>query len=331
MMDLTTNYMGLRLKNPLMAGASPMSRDVNSVRAMEDAGISAVVVYSLFEEQFSHEVGAHEHYESFGAESFPEALTYIPSLDYFPRGPEEYLEHVTRLKEAVDIPIIASLNGTTDGGWIDFSKRLEEAGVDGLELNCYLIATEPDVSAAGVEERYLDILRAVKRTVSIPVAMKLGPYFSSLAHFAKRLDEQGVDGLVLFNRFYQPDIDLETLEVVPNLVFSSRHEVRLPMRWIAILDPIVEASLAATTGVYGAHDVLKLLMVGADVTMLCAALLRNGAGSVVHEMLRGIDEWMEEHEYESLQQLQGSMNHATCSHPGAFERANYMQALQSFV
>jgi len=330
-MDLTTNYMGLRLKNPLVAAASPMSRDVGSVRAMEDAGISAVVVYSLFEEQFLRDVEAHDHYDSFGAESFPEALSYMPSLDYFPRGPQEYLEHVTQLKQAVDIPIIASLNGTTDGGWIDFSKQLEEVGVDGIELNCYLIATEPDVSASGIEDRYVEILRAVKRTVSVPVAMKLGPYFSSLAHFAKRLDEQGVDALVLFNRFYQPDIDLDTLEVVPNLVFSSRHEVRLPMRWIAILDPVIDASLAGSTGVYGAYDVLKLVMAGADVAMLCAALLRNGAASVVGEMLRGIDGWMQEHEYESLHQLHGSMNHTTCSNPGAFERANYMQALQSFV
>jgi len=330
-MDLTTNYMGLRLKNPLVAGASPLSRDVDSVRQLEDAGIAAVVVYSLFEEQFTHAMGEYHHYETFGAESYAEALSYMPSLDYFPRGPEQYLDHVANIKEAVDIPVIASLNGTTDGGWIDFSKQLESAGVDGIELNVYMVATDASVSASGIENRYLEVLDAVKRTVSLPVAMKLSPYFSSLAHFANRLDEHGVDALVLFNRFYQPDIDLETLEVVPNLVFSARHEMRLPLRWIAVLDPVVEASLAASTGVYTAHDVLKLMMAGADVTMLCAALLRNGAGNVVTELIRDITDWMHVHEYESLHQLQGSMNHATCSNPGAFERANYMQALQSFV
>jgi len=330
-MDLTTNYMGLRLKNPLVAGASPLSRDVGSVRQLEDAGIAAVVVYSLFEEQFAHAMGEYHHYETFGAESYAEALSYMPSLDYFPRGPEQYLDHVANIKEAVDIPVIASLNGTTDGGWIDFSKQLESAGVDGIELNVYMVATDPSVSASGIENRYLEVLDAVKRTVSLPVAMKLSPYFSSLSHFANRLDEHGVDALVLFNRFYQPDIDLETLEVVPNLVFSARHEMRLPLRWIAVLDPVVEASLAASTGVYTAHDVLKLMMAGADVTMLCAALLRDGPGSVVTELLRDLEDWMHVHEYESLHQLHGSMNHATCSNPGAFERANYMQALQSFV
>lgn len=330
-MDITTNYMGLRLKNPLVAGASPLSKDVGSVRALEDAGISAVVVYSLFEEQFTQAVGEYHHYETFGAESYSESLSYMPSLDYFPRGPAQYLEHVTKIKQAVDIPVIASLNGTTDGGWIDFSKQLEAAGVDGIELNVYMVATDPSASASGIENRYLEVLDAVKRTVSVPVAMKLSPYFSALAHFANRLDERGVDGLVLFNRFYQPDIDLETLEVVPNLVFSARHEMRLPLRWLAILDPVVEASLGASTGVYTAQDVIKLMMAGADVTMLCAALLRESPATVVAEMLRDIKEWMQAHEYESLRQLHGSMNHATCSNPGAFERANYMQALHSFV
>jgi len=330
-MDLSTNYMGLRLKNPLVAGASPLSKDLGSIRALEDAGIAAVVVYSLFEEQFTHAVGEYHHYETFGAESYAEALSYMPSLDYFPRGPEQYLDHVSNIKEAIDIPVIASLNGTTDGGWIDFSKQLEAAGVDGIELNVYMMATDPAISASGIENRYIEVLDAVKRTVSVPVAVKLHPFFSSLSHFANRLDERGVDALVLFNRFYQPDIDLETLEVVPNLVFSARHEMRLPLRWIAVLDPVIEASLAASTGIYTAHDVIKLMMVGADVTMLCAALLRDSPGGVVTELLRDIKDWMQVHEYESLHQLQGSMNHATCSNPGAFERANYMQALQSFV
>ncbi len=330
-MDLSTNYMGLRLKNPLVAGASPLSRDVDRVRELEDAGISAVVMYSLFEEQLAHAEGETEHYEEFGAESYAEALSYLPSVTFFHNGPAEYIEHLSKLKDAVDIPIIASLNGATDGGWIDFSRQLEAAGADGIELNIYLLATDPSVSAAGIENTYTDVLDAVKRTVSIPVAIKLSPYFTSLAHFANRLDEHGADALVLFNRFYQPDIDLETLDVVPDLVFSARHEMRLPLRWVAILDPQIEASLAASTGVFTAADVIKLTMAGADVAMLCAALLRNGITQTVPRILREINEWLCEHEYESLHQLQGSMNHETCGNAGAFERANYLRALNSFT
>lgn len=330
-MDLSTNYMGIRLKNPLVASASPMSRDIRSIRSLEDAGIAAVVMYSLFEEQIVHAIDESEHYEEFGAESYAEALSYLPSIDCFPRGPEAYTEHIRKAKEAVDIPIIASLNGTTDGGWIDFSRELEAAGADGIELNIYLLATDPSVSAAGIENTYVDILDAVKHTVSIPIAIKLNPYITSLAHFANRLDEHGADALVLFNRFYQPDINLESLEVIPDLVLSASHEMRLPLRWVAILDPLIDASLAATTGVYTAEDVIKLTLAGADVTMLCAALLRNDAAAKVIGILHGIEEWLCENEYESLHQLQGSMNHATCSNAGAFERANYLRALNSFI
>lgn len=328
-MDVTTNYLGLRLKNPLIAGASPMSREVGTVRAMEDAGIAAVVMYSLFEEQITHDSQTQDHFNSFGTDSFAESLSFLPSMDHYPRGPQEYIDHLALLKNAVDIPIIASLNGTTLGGWIEHAKLLEQAGADGIELNIYQLATDPTIDAKGVEDRYVDILKAVRETVSIPIAMKLSPFFSSLANFAKRLDDCGVDGLVLFNRFYQPDIDLENLEIVPNITLSAEHEMRLPLRWVAILDPLIDASLAATTGIYHPQDVIKLMMAGADATMLCASLLR-GEPVVIQDMLRGIEHWMQEHEYESLHQMKGSMNHHTCSDPARFERANYIQALISY-
>ncbi len=327
--DLTTNYLGHRLTNPLVAGASPMSRSVSSVRALEDAGIAAVVVYSVFQEQIEHNVARHEHFEDFGVHAFPEALTYMPSAPVPCRGPDEYAAHVAAIKRAVNIPVFASLNGASLGGWVEYARVLDQASVDGLELNVYHVAADPEENAESVESRYVDILQAVKATVSVPVAMKIGPYFSSLAHFARRLDRAGADGLVLFNRFYQPNIDLETLDVVPDLALSAPHEMRLPLRWIAILDPIVEANLAATTGVYTASDVLKLLMVGADVTMLVATLLRNGP-DVVREILDGMERWMIEHEYVSVHQMQGSMNCRTVSDPAAIERTNYMLALQRY-
>ncbi|MFH0980259.1 MAG: dihydroorotate dehydrogenase-like protein [Planctomycetota bacterium] len=329
-MDLSTQYLGLELKNPVVAASSPISRELDNLRRLEDAGLAAVVMYSVFEEQIEHETRAHEHYVEFGTHSFAEALTYAPPLEAYPRGPVEYVEHVRRAKEALDIPIIASLNGTTIGGWIDYAYKLEQAGADALELNVYSIAADPKVDAAGVEKRYLDVLREVKHTVKLPVSIKLVPYFSSLAHFAKRLDAEGADGLVLFNRFYQPDIDLETLEVVPDLALSAPHEMRIALRWIAILDPLVNASLAATTGIYTSFDVLKLLMAGADVTQLCATLLRNGMGAV-GTILEGMKEWMEDHEYASVRQLQGSMNQRACPDPAAFERGQYMKALNAYA
>lgn len=329
-MDLTTNYLGLHLRNPLVAGASPLSRQVDAVRALADAGVAAVVIYSLFQEQIEHELNRHDHFMDYGADSFAESLNYLPKLDYFPRGPHEYVEHVARVKKAVDIPVFASLNGSTRSGWIEYAHMLQEAGADGIELNLYHLETDPNVTAADVEQRYLDVVSELKERVNIPFALKLGPFFSSLAHFARQLDERGVDGLVLFNRFYQPDVDLETLDVVPDLVLSAPHEVRLPLRWIAILDPLVEASLAATTGVYTAADVLKLIMAGADVTMLCATLLRNGT-SMVTRLLDQITQWMHDHEYVSIHQMHGCMNHRTCPDPAAFERANYMKALHSYA
>jgi dihydroorotate dehydrogenase (fumarate) len=328
-MDLSTTYMGLELKNPLVAGASPLSRQVDTVRTLEDAGVAAVVMYSLFEEQIEHEVAAHAHFEELGTESFAEATSYLPSVDLFPRGPHEYLDHITAIKKAVDIPIIASLNGTSTGGWVEYAKMMQEAGADALELNVYLIATDPNLSAQKIETRYFSILDSVKRTVRIPVAMKLSPFFSSLPNFARQLDEHGADGLVLFNRFYQPEINLETLELESDIVFSGPHKMRLPLRWIAILDAIVKASLAASSGVYTHEDVLKLMMAGADVTMLVAALLRDGP-QVIGEILHKMTEWMEDHEYESIRQMQGSMNHKSVKDPAAFVRGNYMKALQEY-
>ena len=329
-MDLTTQYLGLSLKNPLVASASPISREIDGMKRLEDAGIAAVVMYSLFEEQIVQQAAAHDHFEQFGVNSHAEALSYVPALDYGPRGPDEYLTLVARAKEVLSVPVIPSLNGTTVGGWIEYAALLEKAGADALELNIYHVATDATASAAAVERRYLEILEAVKKAVRIPVAVKLGSQFTSVPHFAKQLEGAGADGLVLFNRFYQPDIDLEALEVTPDLVLSAPHEMRLALRWIAILDPVINASLAATTGIYSGQDVLKLLMAGTDATMLCAVLLRDGPAAVGNTLAE-IKTWMEAHEYQSVRQMQGSMNHSACSNPGAFERANYMQALTSYA
>jgi dihydroorotate dehydrogenase (fumarate) len=328
-MDLTTTYLGLQLKNPLVPSASPLSGDIGTMRKMEDAGAAAIVLQSLFEEQIRHESRELDHYLQFGTESFAEAVTYFPQSDDYTLGPEEYLNHIRQAKEAIDIPIIASLNGVTVGGWIDYSRKMEQAGADALELNVYYIPTNMRMSGVEVESLYLDILKAVKAAVKIPVAMKLSPFFSSLGHFTYRLDEQGVDGLVLFNRFYQPDIDLERLEVVPNIILSTPQAMRLPLRWIAILYGKIKADLAATSGIHTHLDVLKMLMAGAKVTMLCSALLRNGVGHL-GTVLNDLKIWMEEYEYESVSMMQGSMSQKNIADPSAFERANYMKALQGF-
>ena len=313
-----------------MPSASPLSREIETIRAMEKAGAAAVVLESLFEEQIQQEVSQLDHYLEHGTESFAEALSYFPAKHEFRRGPEEYLEHVTRAKESVKIPIIASLNGVSSGGWIGYAKKLEEAGADAIELNVYFIPTDPDVTGARIEQVYLDILRAVKSTVRIPVAMKLSPQFSALSNMAKRLDEAGANGLVLFNRFYSPDIDLEELCVVPKIVLSQSHVLRLSMRWIAILYGRIKASLAASNGVHTAEDVLKALMAGADITMMCSALLRSGPQHIA-EVLEGVRTWLEEHEYESVEQLKGSVSQRSCAEPAAFERANYVKTLRSYA
>jgi len=327
-MDLSTRYMGMNLRSPLVPSASPLSDRVDDIRRMEDSGAAAVVLYSLFEEQITRESEALQQHLAYGTESFAEALTYLPEPGEFRLGPEEYLNHIRKAKEAVRIPIIASLNGSTIGGWVDYARKIQQAGADALELNVYFIETNMDRTAVEVEQTYLDILKAVRLVVSIPVSIKLGAFFSNTANMAKKLDQAGANALVLFNRFYQPDIDLETLEVRPNVLLSTPQALRLPLRWIAILYDRIKANMAATSGIHTAHDVLKVLMAGADVAMLCSTLLRNGI-----EHLRTIEsqmcEWMEEHDYESVRQLQGSMSQKYCADPNAFERAQYMRAVLS--
>jgi dihydroorotate dehydrogenase (fumarate) len=325
-MDLTTNYLGLNLRTPLVVSASPMSENVGNIKRMEDAGASAVVLYSLFEEQLRQDrLELHRRLEH-GTESFAEALTYFPEPDEFRLGPEEYLDHIAAAKRAVKIPIIASLNGSSVGGWTEYALQIQQAGADALELNIYYIPTDPDLSGAAVEETYIKILRAVKSGVTIPVAVKLSPFFSNFANMAKRLDQAGANGLVLFNRFYQPDIELESLEVKPNILLSTPMAMRLPLRWIALLHGRLNASLAATSGIHRAADALKMLLAGADVTMLCSTIIRRGIPQIAMIEREMID-WLEEREYESVSQLKGSLSQKNCADPAAFERAQYMKAL----
>ncbi len=328
-MDLTTRYLGLNLRTPLVPSASPLSNEVDNIKNMEDAGASAVVLHSLFEEQVRGEQDAVQHHMMYGTDSFPEALTFFPKPAEFITGPEEYLGKIRKAKEAVGIPIIASLNGTAIGGWVDYAKEIQQAGADALELNIYSVSTELDRTSVEIEQDYIDIAKAVKSVVSIPVAVKLSPYFSNMANLAKRLDQAGVNGLVLFNRFYQPDVNLDSLEVQTNIHLSSPHEMRLPLRWIAILYGRIKANLAATSGIHCAADVLKMLMVGADVTMLCSILLKEGVG-VIRQIETEMSDWLAEHDYQSVSQLQGSMSQKYCADPSAFERAHYMRAIMSY-
>ena len=328
-MDLSTTYLGLKLKNPIVPSASPLSHSLDSMKQLEDAGASAIVMYSLFEEQIAHELAEIDYYLSYGTESFAESLTYFPATDDYNLGPDDYINLIRKAKESLDIPVIASLNGITVGGWMKYASKMEQAGADALELNVYYIPTDPFLTGADVEERYAEILRAVRQSVTIPIAMKLSPYFSSFAHVAQKLVGAGANGLVLFNRFYQPDIDLNSLEVKPGVTLSSPFAMRLPMRWIAILHGQVKASLAATSGIHTAEDVLKMLMVGADVTMMCSALLKNGPQHLA-KVLADLERWMLEHEYVSVAQMKGSMSQKSVADPSAFERANYMKALSSF-
>ena len=329
-MDLTTSYLGLRLRNPIVPSAGPLSHTLDSMKRLEEAGAGAIVMYSLFEEQIAHDSAELSHYLSYGTESFAESLTYFPEIAEYNLGPSEYVDLVHKAKQALSIPVIASLNGITAGGWTDYARKLQEAGADAIELNVYYISTDPDIPAQDVEDRYAEVLHAVKRAVTIPVAMKLSPFFSSLGHLARRLDHAGVNGLVLFNRFYQPDIDLDNLEVSPSVVLSSSNSIRLPMRWIAILHGRVKASLAATSGVHTGEDVVKMLMAGADVTMMCSALLKNGPGHIA-KVIADVKQWMLDHEYHSVSQMKGSMSQKSVADPAAFERANYMKALQRYA
>lgn len=328
-MDLSTNYLGLKLRTPLVVSASPLSESVDTVKQMEDHGAAAVVLYSLFEEQLRQDSLELAHNLEHGTFSNPEALTYFPEPEQFHLGPEGYLQHIARVKEAVKIPIIASLNGSSAGGWTKYAKAIQQAGADALELNIYYIPTDLELTSSEVEQNYLDILEAVKSTVKIPVAVKLSPFFTNFANMAKRLDDAGANGLVLFNRFYQPDIDLDSLEIKPNILLSTPMAMRVPLRWIALLFGKLEASLAATSGIHRASDVLKMLMAGADVTMLCSALLRHGVRQI-GVVERDLVAWMEEHEYTSVSQLKGSLSQQKCPEPTAFERAQYMKAITQF-
>jgi len=329
MIDLTTTYLGMELKHPVVPSASPLSDDLDGIKRLEDAGAAAVVMHSLYEEQILGESHLLDHYLTYGVNSFAEALDYFPEMDSFDVGPDSYLEQIRQAKEAVDIPIIGSLNGVSTGGWIDYALRIQEAGADALELNIYYIPTAPVMTGAEVERMYLDVVRDVKQSISIPLAVKTGPFFSSFANMAMRFQEAGADGLVVFNRFFQPDIDLERLVVDPNLVLSSEYDLRLPLRWVAVLYGKVPVDFAITRGIDSHEQAIKALMVGAKVTMMASELLRNGVGRI-GEIVEGMATWMEEHEYESVRQMQGSMCQQNVAEPAAFERANYMKVLHSW-
>jgi len=328
-MNLKTTYLGLRLRTPLVASASPLSDTVDDIRRLEDAGAAAVVLHSIFQEQITAERHELHHHLTHGTESFAESLTYFPEPHEIKVSAESYLQLIEDAKESVDIPIIASLNGATIGGWTGYAAQIERAGADALELNIYSIPTNLERTAAAIEDDYIEIVRAVRAVVTIPVAVKLSPYFTNMANMAKRLVESGADGLVLFNRFYQPDIDLNTLTVTPNLLLSTPMAMRLPLRWLAILYGQLKASLAATSGIHSGLDVLKMLMAGADVTMLCSVLLRHGI-DYIKTIEPTVCGWMIEHDYDSVAQLKGSMSQKNCPDPSAFERVQYIHALSSY-
>jgi dihydroorotate dehydrogenase (fumarate) len=328
-MSLSTNYLGLPLKNPIVASSSPLSHTIDSIQRLEDAGASAVVMYSLFEEQITFESLYVDHYLRNNTNSYAESLNYFPEMDNYNVWPDEYLNLIRLAKESVDIPIIGSLNGVSIGGWTNYAGLIEDAGADALELNVYYVPTNVEMTGPEIEGMYLDLLRQVKSAVTIPVAMKLSPFFSSVSNMAKRMVNEGANGLVFFNRFYQPDFDLESLEVAPRLVLSNSNELRLPLRWVAILYGRLLADFAITTGIHNAEDVLKGLMAGAKVTMMASELLQNGVRRI-KEILREMEIWMDEHEYESVAQMIGSMSQKNCAEPAAFERANYMKILDSY-
>ena len=330
-MDLTTTYLGLELRSPLVVGAAAaLSEDIDNIKRMEDAGASAVVLHSLFEEQIEQEQLELHHHLSQGTHSFAESLTYFPELEVFHVGPELYLNHIRKAKDSVGIPIIASINGATPGGWVEYAQSIQQAGADALELNIYDVVTDPDVTSADIEEQYLEVVREVRAEVTIPFAVKLSPYFTSLPNIAKQLTLSGANGLVLFNRFYQPDIDLDDLEVRPNVQLSSPSDSRLPMRWIAILYGQTTADLAATGGIQRGTDVVRMMMAGAKVTMVVSALLRHGIGHLA-EIDRELRHWMTENDYRSIRQMQGTMSQLNCPNPHEFERAQYMKAVQTYL
>ncbi|MFZ5902478.1 MAG: dihydroorotate dehydrogenase-like protein [Chloroflexota bacterium] len=329
MMDLSTTYLGLNLKNPLVASASPMSKKVERAQHLEEAGIAAIVMYSLFEEQIIHESLELDHFLTRGSHSSAEALSYLPDSGTYALGPKKYIEHLTALKKAIKIPVIGSLNGVSKGGWVDYARFIQDGGADALELNLYYLPTDPALTASDIESAQIELVAAVKANLKIPLAVKLSPYYTSLPNIAKRLVEAGADGLVLFNRFYQPDFDLENLEVIHNLDLSTSADLRLPLRWTSILHGRVTADLALTSGVHTAQDALKAMMAGAKVAMMASALLHEGE-RVIPSMLNEMGWWMQTHEYESIRQMQGSMSRKSVAEPAAFERANYMKVLNSW-
>jgi dihydroorotate dehydrogenase (fumarate) len=329
MTDLTTTYLGLHLKNPLVASASPLSKKIESVRRLDEAGIGAIVMYSLFEEQIIHESLELDHYLTRGTNSFAEAQTYLPDLGTYNMGPDKYLDHLAAVKKAVSVPVIGSLNGVSKGGWVRYARFMQDAGADAVELNMYYLSADPDLSGQELENSYVDLVAEVKASIKIPLAVKLSPFATSMPNFARRLVTAGADGLVLFNRFYQPDFDLEALEVTQALDLSTSKDLLLPLRWIAILYGKVNADFALTSGVHTAQDVLKAMMAGAKVAMTASALLQEGY-TCIPPILAGLREWMETHEYESIKQMQGSMSQQAVAEPAAFERANYIKILNSF-
>ena len=329
-MNLSSTYLGLTLKSPLVVGAAaPLTETLIHLRAMEDNGAGAIVLHSLFQEQIRQERFELNHHFEHGTDSFAEALTYFPEPEIFHVGVEEYLERISQAKKMVDIPIIASLNGASPGDWTDCAYQMEQAGADAIELNIYAVPTERLRSGASIEDEYVEITRAVKAAVSVPVAVKLSPFFTNLTHIAKHLEVSEADGLVLFNRFYQPDIDLDTLEVKPRVLLSTPQDMRLPMRWIAILYGRVAVDFAASGGVQRGHDAVKMLAVGANAVMIVSALMRHGIGQL-RVIQQELETWLEEREYESVEQLQGSMSQRYCPNPSEFERAQYMEAIQSY-
>ena len=330
MVDLTTTYLGLKLKNPLVASAAqPISEKVETAKRLEDAGIAALVMYSLFEEQIIHESLELDHYLSTGEDFSREVTSYYPQTSEFTLSPDAYIDAVRKMKKALSIPVIGSLNGVSTGGWIKYARKIEDAGADALELNLYYLATDPTITASELEDSYVTLVGDICKSVKIPVAVKLSPFLSAIPNIAMRLAKAGAKGLVLFNRFYQPDIDLENLEVVPNLVLSNSNEMRLPLRWVAILYERIQADLAITSGVHTCEDVLKAMMAGANVAMMTSELLHNGFKRVP-EILSEIENWMVEHDYSSIQQMRGSLSQRSVKEPAAFERANYMKILNSY-
>ncbi len=329
MTDLSTNYLGLRLKNPIVVSASPLSEKLENFPRMRDAGAGAIVMYSLFEEQIEAESENIDSALEYGANSYAESTSYLPDLPRYHIGPDRYLDLLQKAKGLVDIPVIASLNGRSRGGWSKYAQYTEEAGADALELNIFNIPTDPSVSAQQLEDGYVELVRAIRKQIRIPIAVKVGPYFTSLANFARRISEAGADGIVIFNRFYQPDFDLEELEVTPNLVLSSPHELRLRLHWAAILYHQVETYVAITGGVHDSTDVLKCMMAGANVAMMTSALLKYGIEHI-GVVLSGMERWMEEHEYTSIKQMRGSMSLVNVEDPTAFLRGNYLKVLGSY-